>query len=248
MLAGLGPAAATAGVIADLVRHMEHEPYSCAYALAQMGAAARNDAVTEALLARGDHPDAGVRKMSAEALGRIGARSEAAVRHLVAGLDDEEERVRNSCAEALGSLGDASPAVLVALVGRLKDRDGCWEAARALGRLGPRAATDAVLHALWNRRREVRSCDALHGLLQASGRRAYLDGNGSMTLADCRLSATSASRRLYARPVSAPDATCPASIHNPRAGGLVRGTWSVVTAFARFAIRRIRRIAAGSSS
>ena len=85
--------------------------------------------------------DAGVRRVAAEALGRIGPGAQEAIPELIKALKDKHEYVRIRAAEVLGSIGPEVKEVVPALIEALKDKHAYvrMRAAEALGSIGPEA-------------------------------------------------------------------------------------------------------------
>lgn len=171
----------------------EQVRWEAAMALGELGPEAATPAVLDALVRAMRDPEWAVRSSTAEALGRLGpaAATPAALDALVHAMKDEDDHVRGDATEALGNLGSAAatPAVVEALRRALEvendlgerhraeiarqEASGQWSseskiyvnnyAAKALGELGPAAATPLVLDALvravgdpaWGARRDA---------------------------------------------------------------------------------------------
>jgi HEAT repeat protein len=80
-----------------------------------------------------------VRVRSAEALGKIGTDTKAAVPALIEALSNEDIWVRVRAARAVVKIDPETMAAVPALIDALRDKDARWQAARALGYIGPEA-------------------------------------------------------------------------------------------------------------
>ena len=125
------------GLVIALASDEWLERESAAYALADMGSAAK--AAIPYLIDRLDDEEWRVRKAAAIALSPMGSEAAPAVPSLIAALSDEEWHVRKPAAQALATIGRASEPAVPYLIAALDDEE--WHvrkpAAVALAAIGP---------------------------------------------------------------------------------------------------------------
>ena len=142
-LGQLGPSAraATEPLLKVLAKTDEDE-YVCGGAAWALGRIGRHDAkIVDGLTAALKSDMLSVRVNSAEALGQLGPPARPALKNLAGLLDDDDVDARIAAAAALIRIGGPSRglAALTAIV-RGNEKRGPYEAAVALGQLGPAAA------------------------------------------------------------------------------------------------------------
>ncbi|WP_214084338.1 HEAT repeat domain-containing protein [Methanoculleus sp.] len=137
------------GLVANLSTGNERVRWGAALALGSIG----GESAIAALIGALRDPDGDVRQQACGALGDIG---EPALPSLIEALRTDDEALRQGAIAALDLVGRPAVAPLALALGTGDDWRVRRGAARALGEIGERRATDALIRALDDEREEVR--------------------------------------------------------------------------------------------